>query len=713
MSQIPKVTFLASETKTYRLFEDQLRESLGSLVEIEGYSLETGLPDRIEATIAVAATPYALRQSVSRIAPATRYMVAKRGVTTAKMEEILAIPRGSQVLVVSRNLDSAQETAQMLRDLGMDHIEYLPWSPGLSSPEASIAITPGAPHLVPSHVPRVIDIGLLPMDLTTLMDIAVACGLPWNVVTSIALQHTRATVQLSQRLSAALTEVHESNTRLEVLIGSLEEGVIYIDREGVSKVYNRTAQELLGVGPDTLRGKALGAVIGRKTIQETLSSGVSNHTIEEVGPRKVSMTTIPVKKHGEVSGAICVLRDISAVSRLEQEIVRSLSSGHIARYTVNDIIGKSPAAKRTVERIRRIGETDLTVLISGESGVGKEVSAQAIHNLSSRRHGPFVAVNFAALPESLAESELFGYEEGAFTGARRGGHRGYFEKAHKGTVFLDEIGDASPAVQAALLRVLQEKTVTRVGGSRVIPLDFRVIAATNRSLKRLVAEGRFRRDLYYRLSVLNLTILPLRERKEDIPGLLDYFLRRWGKRLRVEPEAMRALVNYDWPGNVREVENVAANLALAASGGVITLDDLPEAFGADRSDPLLEDASVTLGGVPSIPPSQPLYTGREDELAGDIKELERHGDLRVFKEILECLARLTGVTGIGSAALSRSMPTPIKPHVVRRYLRHLVKLGACASGTTREGTRITIKGQALLRQFRAYYALLNHHDRPL
>jgi PAS domain-containing protein len=252
VSHIPKVTFLSSETKTYRFFAEQLRDCLGSLVEIEGYSLETRLPERIEATIAVAATPYALRQSVSRIAPATRYMVAKRGVTTAKMEEILAI--------------------------------------------VSIAITPGAPHLVPSHIARVIDIGLLPMDLTTLIDIAVACGLPWNVVTSIALQHTRATVQLSQRLSAALTEVHESNARLEVLIGSLEEGVIYVDREGVSKVYNRTAQDLLGVGPDTLQGKALGDVIGRKTIQETLSSGVSNHTIEDVGPRKVSMTTIPVKQ---------------------------------------------------------------------------------------------------------------------------------------------------------------------------------------------------------------------------------------------------------------------------------------------------------------------------------------------------------------------------------------------------------------------------------
>lgn len=158
-----------------------------------------------------------------------------------------------------------------------------------------------------------------------------------------------------------------------------------------------------------MRGKDLGAIIGRRIIQQTLSSGLSNHSIEEVRSRKVSITTIPVNNHGEVTGAICVLRDISAVSRLEQEIVRSLRSGHTARYTVNDIIGGSPVTIRLVERIRRIGETDLTILISGESGVGKEVAAQAIHNLSSMKNGPFVAVNFAALPESLAESKLFGY----------------------------------------------------------------------------------------------------------------------------------------------------------------------------------------------------------------------------------------------------------------------------------------------------------------
>ncbi|MGE5580187.1 MAG: sigma-54 interaction domain-containing protein [Bacillota bacterium] len=705
----PKVTLLTNEDISHRFFADQLRRHLGSLVEIEGYSLEGGLPARIDSTVVVATTDLVLRQASSRIAPGTATIVARRGVSNDKMEEILSLPRGSRVLLVSRDLGATEETARILCDLGMDHVEYLPWAPGIELPAANIAITPGASHLVPPHIQQVIDIGLRPLDLSTLIDIVVSCGLSWEVVNSIAFEHTRAMVRLNQRLSSALTQVRESNTRLEALIGSLDEGVVYIDRGGIVKVYNRTAQDLLGVSEKIVRGKNLSAIIGRKTIGQTLSSGLSNHSIEEVRSRKISMTTIPVKNHGEISGAICVLRDISQVSRLEQEIVRSLRSGHTATYTVNDIVGESPATKRMVERIRRIGETDLTVLISGESGVGKEVAAQAIHNLSSSRHGPFVAVNFAALPENLAESELFGYEEGAFTGARRGGHRGYFEEAHKGTVFLDEIGDASPAVQASLLRVLQEKRVTRVGGSRVIPLDFRVIAATNRPLAEMVAEGKFRRDLYYRLNVLHLTIPPLRDRKEDIPLLIDHFLRRWGGSRRFEPEAMKMLMDHDWPGNVREVESIAANIALAARGSTVTVEDLPEAILAapqiaGRAACGAHSHMVAGAGepVPSRPGAEQPLPQQHDEIASIIKVLESHGELHLYREILECLDGHSGTTGIGRATICRSIPSAVEPHRVRRYLRHLIEAGACVSGTTREGTRITAKGKALLGWFRSH-----------
>lgn len=728
MASTCKVTLITTETITHRFFAQQLRAHLDSLVEIDGYSLEDGLPERIEATLVVASTDEVLRKARPLIAPGTPAIIARRGVASTKIEEVLYLPKGSRVLVVSRELSAAQETADILRNLGMDHVEYLPWTPGLPVPAAGVAVTPGATHLVPPEIGRIINIGLRPLDLSTLMDIVLTCGISKDVVNSISFEYTRTMVRLNQRLLAALTDVKESTARLEVLMGSLDEGVLYLDRSGIVVVCNRSAQELLGLSEKTLKGKSLSAVIGREIIEETLSSGIGNHVVVEIGLRKASISTIPVKKHDELSGAICVIRDISAVNQLEREIAKSLQSGHVARYTVEDILGESAAAKRLVDRIRRIAETDLTVLITGESGVGKEVAAQAIHNLSSRRNGPFVAVNFAALPESLAESELFGYEEGAFTGARRGGRRGYFEEAHKGTIFLDEIGDASPAAQASLLRVLQEKRIMRVGGSKVIPLDFRVIAATNRSLLEMVAQGKFRRDLYYRLNVLNLAIPPLRERREDIPQLLHYFLSRWGARPNMARDVLEILVNHKWPGNVRELESVAANLALAAKGGRLSVDDLPETLFDMSSESLLAGAPDTAPVIPVSPSRNhssgtvnpgsagPAHTGAgtqrwlpephgayNDErafLASCVRELQSHGDLGLYVEILECLDKHSGPTGIGRMTICKSIPSRLSPHVVRRYIRRLAEAGACVSGTTREGTRITPLGKELLGYIR-------------
>lgn len=718
MSPTRRVTLITNETITHRFFAEQLKEHLGSLVEIDAYSLEDGLPARIESTVVVASTDEVLSKARGIIAPGTPTIIARRGVASTKIEEVLYLPKGSRVLVVSRELSAAQETASILRVLGLDHVEYLPWVPGLPVPVAGIAVTPGATHLVPPGIGRIINIGLRPIDLSTLMDIVFTCGIPRDVVSSISFEYTRAMVRLNQQLMTALTEVRESSARLEVLMGSLDEGVVYVDRSGIVVVCNRSAQELLGLREKTLMGKQLSAVVGGELINETLSSGIGNHGVTEVGSRKVSISTIPVKKREETSGAICVIRDISAVNRLEREIAKSLQSGHVARYKAEDILGDSPAAKRVIERIRKIAETDLTVLIAGESGVGKEVAAQAIHNLSSRRNGPFVAVNFAALPESLAESELFGYEEGAFTGARRGGHRGYFEEAHKGTIFLDEIGDSSPAAQASLLRVLQEKRIMRVGGSRVIPLDFRVIAATNRSLAEMVAQGKFRRDLYYRLNVLNLTIPPLRERREDIPRLLCHFLSRWGVRPDLDPEVLEVLMNHPWPGNVRELESVAANLALALEGGKISIEDLPETLLEVSSAVALPAASASVATEPSAGTgnhygghvgfggrtgiSRDGHDGPVDRafLAQCARDLEAHGSLGLYVEILECLEQHTGPTGIGRATICKRIPSRVTPHVVRRYLRYLGDVGACVSGTTREGTRITPLGKSLLGYIR-------------
>ncbi|MPM39078.1 Propionate catabolism operon regulatory protein [bioreactor metagenome] len=268
---------------------------------------------------------------------------------------------------------------------------------------------------------------------------------------------------------------------------------------------------------------------------------------------------------------------------------------HAARHTFDQVIGTSVPMQQAIASARRFAPTDLNVLITGESGTGKEVFAQAMHNASRRAGRPFVAVNCASFPESLLESELFGYEEGAFTGSRRGGKPGLLEAAHTGTLFLDEIGDMPLPLQTRLLRVLQEREIMRLGATAPVPIDFRVIAATHQPLAELIAEQRFRQDLYYRLNTLRLALPPLRERREDIPAIITPLiancLARLGSRHPAQAlpgELMARIVAYDWPGNVRELENIAERIAVFllphASDERIDLgslqQDCPELFGS-------------------------------------------------------------------------------------------------------------------------------------
>lgn len=253
------------------------------------------------------------------------------------------------------------------------------------------------------------------------------------------------------------------------------------------------------------------------------------------------------------------------------------TKGYYAKYTFEDIIGESNKIRQVKDIAKKLAATDLTVLIEGESGTGKELFASSIHNASLRRDKPFVAINFSSLPETLVESELFGYEEGAFTGAVKGGKIGLFEQAEGGTIFLDEIGDISLKVQSRLLRVLQEKEIMRIGGDRIIPVDVRIIAATNQNLAELVSKGMFRADLYHRLKVLYINLPPLRERVEDIIPLIRYFLKEKGmENIKIDNRVLDKLCSLKWYGNVRELKNTIDYVAAVCDKEYISMDDLPQ-----------------------------------------------------------------------------------------------------------------------------------------
>ena len=349
--------------------------------------------------------------------------------------------------------------------------------------------------------------------------------------------------------------------RLEAVVDSVYEGVLTIDGQGIITHFNRSAERMFGVKKDNVLGKHIQDIFKNMPLLEVLDKGKGFKAREHFVNYKnkklhlwITAKLIRSEENG-AAGVVATFRDFREAQKLAYQIVTSQET-----LGFGDIIGKSQAINDVKFKAAKIARSNSTVLIVGESGTGKELFARAIHTDSSHGHKPFVAINCGAIPEHLLESELFGYEEGAFTGARRGGKPGKFELANGGTIFLDEIGNMSLYLQAKLLRVLQERQIERVGGTQVVPVHIRVIAATNIDLQEMVQKGRFRDDLYYRLSVIPLVIPPLRERPEDIPLLLNHYMRRYnrllGKNIQgFSDEALKICQEYSWPGNIRELIN--------------------------------------------------------------------------------------------------------------------------------------------------------------
>ena len=361
------------------------------------------------------------------------------------------------------------------------------------------------------------------------------------------------------------------------------EGIVATDQEGRITLVNPAAEKILGLTATRVVGRSAREVLPGMPLEQVRQSGQKRlGELHRAGNTMVAENVVPVITGREIVGVVATFQDVSHLQAVEAKARQELYlKGHVAQFTFADIITRSPIMTRVIEQARQFAAAEATILITGETGSGKEMVAQGIHNASHRREGPFVAINCAAVPENLLESELFGYEEGAFTGARKGGKKGLFELAHRGTLFLDEIGELSLNLQARLLRVLQQRAIMRVGGDRVLPVDVRIIAATHRNLEEAVAQEAFRRDLYYRLNVLHIKLPPLRERLEDLPLLIKVLAEKISQRSgRLPPkfnkETITRLQAYSWPGNVRELENVLERLVVLRGGQEVEPADLED-----------------------------------------------------------------------------------------------------------------------------------------
>jgi len=401
----------------------------------------------------------------------------------------------------------------------------------------------------------------------------------------------------ARSLLASIGEEKRKTGFIKTVLSHTYEGILSVDETCNITVVNPTARRILKFTES--RGKnvndvwqALGLDVTVKTGKEELNK---LYTVNSV---QVLCNKVPIKDGEKIIGAVATFQDITKIQMAESRIRKEVySKGHIARFCFKDIYGSSKSLLSTIVKAKNFSVTEANILITGETGTGKEVFAQSIHNNSKRINGPFVAVNCAALPAQLLESELFGYVSGAFTGANKEGRAGLFEVAHTGTIFLDEIGELDYVNQGRLLRVLQERAVVRVGSDKVLPVDIRIIAATNKNLSEMVAEKTFREDLFYRLNVLYFKIPPLRERRKDISIYVKQFLKELsqGRTLELSRGALKVLEEYQWFGNIRELRNVVERIVAMAQREAISGAFVKNLIGVENpvnisKDPCSEEA---------------------------------------------------------------------------------------------------------------------------
>lgn len=438
-------------------------------------------------------------------------------------------------------------------------------------------------------------------------------------------------------LNYEIYQLNEMQSMLEAIFNATQDAISVCDEKGIVVMVNPAYTDLTGLKEEEIIGKhTLNDIVEGKSVHlEVLNTKKpAKRTRLRVGKykREVISSAAPIIVDGVLKGSVGVLHDVTDIKSLTKElteakkIIRKLE----AKYTFDDIIAEDEIMIQVLEKAKRAGITPATVLLRGESGTGKELFAHSIHNLSDRKYNQFVRVNCAAISEGLLESELFGYEEGAFTGARKGGKTGLFEEAHGGTIFLDEIGEIPISTQVKLLRVLQEKEIMRVGGTKSIPIDVRVIAATNAHLEELMREGKFREDLYYRLNVFPIEIPPLRERKADLYPLVMYLVRKFNQEYgrnvdEISEEALNHLKKYDWPGNVRELQNFIGRtlVNIKYQERVILKKHLPKFF--DNDEDLLRKKE-------EVSPSE--ETPQEEAILPLKKVLEKE-EKRVISETLQ------------------------------------------------------------------------------
>ncbi|MFB7138775.1 sigma-54 interaction domain-containing protein [Gottfriedia sp. NPDC056225] len=665
------LTLITGSVKTKQALYSQLSHLLGDYLSIKSYSIEEGFDFELKDDIILYSSNEAKIESekMSHI-HAKNVVVGKRTPNHENLDKLLRITRETKVLVVNDDYNSTIELIQSLYQLGINHLDYFPYKlDQVYYPDINIAISPGEIHLCPHHINEVIDIGVRLFDMTTILQIVEYSHLDKAIASLISEKYIRNIIELQRKLILAEHGTKKVNEHIQNVVDAVDDGILAIDKFSTITVFNDRLAALYQISTENAVGKKIDQIISQQIIKEFILNGEEESKFFTINNVDIVIYRFFIKEEDRV---VATFKSVNQAVEIEKTAQREFrNQGFYARYDFDDIIGEHQSIVKCMAIAKKLAVAEHPILIQGETGTGKELFAHSIHQHSPRKNGPFLAVNCSAFTESLLESELFGYEEGTFTGAKKGGKKGLFEMADGGTIFLDEIGDISLNVQSHLLRVLQEQEIRRIGGRKIIPINVRVIAATNKNIQQKISEGAFRTDLFYRLNVLSLFIPPLRLRRSDIPLLTKHFITKSGKWIPMQNDVLEDLMLRDWFGNIRELKGMIDYMLTVCDGHIVSKNDFPHHIVSDFKKST--DLETNVFKMPT-----------------SILELKEH--IIILKAIKQYndLGKSASREFISNS--SKKSGTFLTTQQIRLRLDHLESVGFITKGRGRAGTKITTDG---------------------
>lgn len=559
------------------IYANQINYFLGDSIKINLYSFEEGGFTFFEEKLILLSVNLKYEEILKMCNSDAQIIIPNLTFEKSSFEKICKINKNETIFVYNLSKSMALETIAIIYRLGVDIPNLIPCFPEMKKiPENSIVLTPGEKLNIEAKNCKIIDLEYRIIDLSSIADIAMKLNLESLIQEDLVKKFMDKIVPISYITEKLLVTQTKLENQFDFLLSAIDDGIIGVSNEGIVQFYSHVAREILSINGNEMIGKYIGEYVKSLDFDQIIKKEVPYfQKLIKVNNIDINMEV----KYTHISVFNGFIIKVSKFHQAEKKQAKLraqlMSSGNVSKYNFDDIIGCSDSIKNTKKIAYKMAQSDSSILIIGESGTGKELFAQSIHSASRRSQGPFVAVNCSTFQEGLLQSELFGYEEGAFTGARKGGKIGLFELANKGTIFLDEIGEMDLNSQATLLRVIQEKQIRRVGSDKIIDVDIRIIAATNRDLKKLVCENKFRKDLFYRLNVLPLKIAPLRNRNEDVFLIFESFKKNLDVKFNLSNELVEIFKTYSWEGNIRELRNLVEYCSYLDKS-TIEVYDLPE-----------------------------------------------------------------------------------------------------------------------------------------